>query len=288
MIKTAIAHLKGGVGKSTTTLFVAEHWALKGLRVLVVDLDPQASVSHMLLSRRGLLRWETSHKTLPHFLADIRDGVQQPALSYIVMRASDMLELRDKSSPGYVSIIPSIPRLWFDGYDIDRFFFSNNQDPTVAIANVLENFFNEIVSHFDCVFLDCPPGFGTFTRAALRLADKIVSPTIADNTSVRSLVDFVNLGLIRSLNIDPRQRLLVVVSKFTGTNNQKTVLEYLRQSFHVISPPIPMRDHVLNATECLDGRTRKYAQKYQRPLHRPLATDVKKMSNALYSAIIES
>jgi cellulose biosynthesis protein BcsQ len=36
MIKTAVANLKGGVGKSTTTLFLAEHWAVFQRKVLVI------------------------------------------------------------------------------------------------------------------------------------------------------------------------------------------------------------------------------------------------------------
>jgi len=63
MITTAVANLKGGVGKSTTTLFVAEHWALKGNKLLVVDLDPQASTSFMLLSRRRVEQLEHDLRT---------------------------------------------------------------------------------------------------------------------------------------------------------------------------------------------------------------------------------
>ena len=62
MKKIAIAHLKGGVGKSTTTLFLAEQWSLKHKkRVLVIDLDPQSNVSYMLLSRRKVEEWGAGH-----------------------------------------------------------------------------------------------------------------------------------------------------------------------------------------------------------------------------------
>ena len=51
----AIANLKGGVGKSTTTLMLADGLAyFYGANILVVDLDPQASTSQMLLTDRGL------------------------------------------------------------------------------------------------------------------------------------------------------------------------------------------------------------------------------------------
>lgn len=62
--KLAIANLKGGVGKSTTTLFLAETLAVfHNLSILVVDLDPQSNASFMLLSRDGLHQAENSGNT---------------------------------------------------------------------------------------------------------------------------------------------------------------------------------------------------------------------------------
>ena len=48
-VRIAIANVRGGVGKSTTSMMLAEGLALKQLRVLVLDIDPQAMVSELLL-----------------------------------------------------------------------------------------------------------------------------------------------------------------------------------------------------------------------------------------------
>ena len=54
-LTVAIANLKGGVGKSTTTVMLADGLAYYyGMNVLVIDLDPQANSSQMLLTERGV------------------------------------------------------------------------------------------------------------------------------------------------------------------------------------------------------------------------------------------
>jgi cellulose biosynthesis protein BcsQ len=287
MITTAVANLKGGVGKSTATLFLAEHWALKGRKVLVIDLDPQSNTSFMLLSRQRVEQLEHDRRTLPHLFADARNGARRAALNYIVSHASDLSELAPGNAHGgFVSILPSIPRLWFDEYDFVKHCYLNGLDPVEKRVEILSSFLQEISNHYGYVLLDCPPGFSTLTRSALRLADKIVAPTIADNTSVRSLRDFVEIGLRETLAIAPEHKLYVIISKFSPWNNQRAVLDGLRATYNVVLPPVPMKDQVLAATEHLHGRTRTYAQKYRRPRYSPLAPHVAGMCEALYQAIV--
>lgn len=287
MIKTAIANLKGGVGKSSTTLFLAEHWAVfHGQRVLVLDLDPQANASYMLLSRTGVEKAESARKTLYHLLSDRLNGTHQNMMSYIWLRASDLREINGNLTQSFVSIVPSIPKLWFQQYDFDRTLYAAGINPIATLTSLLHVFLDEVAQHYTCVLFDCPPGFGTLTRAALQLADHIVAPTIADYTSMRSLHDFVALGLRDTLELDVDDRLHVVVSKFTGTNNQLQALDILRNAYHVREPVIPMRDQVQVVAERHATQTRTYAQKYGRPVMRPLKPHVKGMSDALYAAII--
>ena len=283
----AVANLKGGVGKSTTTLFLAEHWALKGKRVLVIDLDPQANASFMLLSRRGVERCEVEEKTLPHLFLHSQNDTRRPALAYIEARASDLMELRPPSK-GFVSLMPSVPRLWIDEYDFDRSRYQQNDDPVQARLTIFRELLADIKSNYDCVLLDCPPGFSTLTRSALRLADKIISPTIADHVSVRSLGDFVAIGLDTLLGPQGRKRLGVVVSKYSPTTDQAAELDLLKKNFSVLGSPIPLRDQVVKATRCAETLQRTYAQKYDRPIGSRLGPHVRNMCDAVYKAVFES
>jgi cellulose biosynthesis protein BcsQ len=281
----AVAHLKGGVGKSTTTLFLAEHWALAGDRVLVIDLDPQSNSSFMLLSREGLTNWEHANKTLPDLFRDVRSGEHRGKFAeYVVPRGSDLLELTGAGSRGQVSVLPSIPRLWFEEYEFDKLCHRNGSDPTVERMAVLRDLLRDMASSFEFVLIDCPPGFGSLTRAGICLADAIITPTIPDYVSTRSLADFFEYGLRRGLNIDPRETVNLVISKFTGTNFQKNVLDLLRHSYSVIEPPLRMKDDVLWATEHIEGRVRNYGEKYPDTIR----SDVRAMATEARRRIIGS
>jgi cellulose biosynthesis protein BcsQ len=286
MIKTAVANLKGGVGKSSTTLFLAEHWAVfQGRKVLVVDLDPQANASYMLLSRAGVEQAEHARQTLPHLFEDALNGRRRNSMAYIVPRASDLSEISGDNARGHVSIVPSIPKLWFQQHDFDRSLYQAGEDPVAKLAHVLEAVLDDVAPHYDCALFDCPPGFGTSSRAVLQFSDHIVTPTIADYTSMRSLQDFITLGLQHTLGLGSTQNLHIVVSKFSGTSSQRQALDILRQAYRVREPAIPMRDQVQVVAERHATRMRTYAQKYDRPRLRPLKPHVKGMSDSLYRAI---
>jgi len=286
MKKAAVANLKGGVGKSSTTLFLAEHWAVfQHRKVLVMDLDPQANASYMLLSRDGVEQAKNARQTLLHLFEDTLREHPQNAMAYIVPRASDLTVINGNGAQSFVSIVPSIPKLWFQQYDLDRHLYTIGQDPVATLTALLQGFLDKVAQNYHCVLFDCPPGFGTLSRAALQIADHIVAPTIADYTSMRSLQDFVTLGLTDTLHLDVDRKLHVVVSKFTGTNSQMQALDILRQSYRVREPVIPMRDQVQVVAERHATQTRTYAQKYGRPITRPLKPHVKGMSDALYNAI---
>lgn len=290
MITIAVANLKGGVGKSTTTLFLAEHWAaFQRRRVLVVDLDPQGNASYMLLSRAGVESAEHARKTLPHLFEDmsrVQRGERLIPMAYIEPRASDLHEISGANAAGHVSIVPSIPKLWFEQHDFDRALYLAGEDPVERLAGILRDFIDSVSNLYHCVLFDCPPGFGTASRAALRLADHIVAPTIADYTSMRSLRDFVTLGLRGTLGLQGDSNFHVVISKFTGTNSQQRALGVLRDEYPVREPVIPMRDQVQVVAERHATRSRAYEQKYGGYL-RPLKPHVKGLSDTLYGHIFE-
>lgn len=285
----AVANLKGGVGKSTTTLFLAEYWALAGKKVLVIDLDPQSNSSFMLLSRDGLDTWERAGKTVAHFFQDARANKLRAWSSYIVPRSSDLSELLAARPVGVISMLPSIPRLWFEEYEFDRHCHVEGIDPVKERQERLTVLLQCLpAAAYDAVLIDCPPGFGSLTRAGLRLANAIVTPTIADYVSSRSLADFFHyglrdrMGIAASRSINAAQPVYIVVSKYKSTKFQNRIVDLLKETYNVIMPPVGYRDDVLAATEYLEGRQRTRSQKYSSALNR----DLEPMTAAVWRAIM--
>ena len=107
-IRIAIANHKGGVAKSTTTLMVAEGLAAYyRLRVLVVDMDPQCSVSSMLLSGSGADRAAGFQRSFAQILTHLADGIPVQLSRVLSPKASDLIELRDASDTRRVDLIAS-------------------------------------------------------------------------------------------------------------------------------------------------------------------------------------
>jgi len=63
----SVVNMKGGVGKSTTVASLAEVLASEGMRVLVIDLDPQSNVSMMLAGQDKWIELRQSNRTIDDY-----------------------------------------------------------------------------------------------------------------------------------------------------------------------------------------------------------------------------
>lgn len=160
----AVANQKGGVGKTTSTFNLATAKALKGKRVLMIDLDPQSSLTIACGIEPGEERLE-GYSTINLF-----------------DRKSDVLETAFK----------------VNGLDKEKFLFVVPSDPGLSITETaittieLKEFFIKDAcevfdSHFDYIFLDCPPNLGPFVINALVAADEVIIPVKTDYLSFRGL-----------------------------------------------------------------------------------------------------
>jgi chromosome partitioning protein len=203
----ATINLKGGVGKSTTTVSVAFIMAgFFGKRVLVIDLDPQTNATAMLIGEERWRELNDAGHTLAQLFADaIAPNGSEPSFQMdatLQKRVGRVLEApRVDLLPSSLDLIGLQDRLVTMPSGP---FFAN------VPTDVLHRATRDLVNEYDYVLIDCPPNLGLITLNGLRIADGYIIPTIPDILSTygidqieRRIADFaINIGIpIRPLGI---------------------------------------------------------------------------------------
>jgi chromosome partitioning protein len=172
----ALANQKGGVGKTTTTINLATALAATGLRVLVVDCDPQGNASTGL----GIDRKSRTVSTYEVLLGS--HDASEAVLPTCV--------------PGLM-IMPSAATL--SGAEIELVDLDRRSH---RLANALSS-----LEKFDFVLIDCPPSLGLLTVNALVAADAVLVPLQAEFFALEGLsqllgtIERVRGGLNRRLSL---------------------------------------------------------------------------------------
>ena len=175
----ALTNFKGGSGKTTTTTHLAQHLALKGYRVLAIDLDPQASMSSLFgyQPELDLAGNDTIYGAIRY------DDERRPLADIIRKTYVDGLDL----VPGNLELQEyehTTPRMLatrgHDGNPDDPLFFARVQR---AIASVAED--------YDVVVLDCPPQLGFLTLGALCAATSVIVTVHPQMLDVASMSQFL-------------------------------------------------------------------------------------------------
>jgi len=182
----AVMNTKGGVGKSTILLSIAETLAtFHDKNVLVIDSDAQASVSSMLMSTADLYKLQSSSLTIVDYLvATVLNDQPEEWPRFVVRSVSDVDDARS------VYLIPSDVQLTLFEREVSR--ESLHARLRAAIADLLA----QVRSVFDVVLIDCPPGLSILTESWLREADWHLTPTKADYISTCGLEVFRRFKMI--------------------------------------------------------------------------------------------
>lgn len=266
----AISNLKGGVGKSTTTMMLAEGLALRGKKLLVVDLDPQSNSSYMLMSKQSVLQIARGPNHFAAFLQSlVSDGPGLAFGNYVTQHVSDLKELTHQET-GRVDLVAAVPKLRFAEFDFERQYVNRHglADADLFLAEQITKGIGTLPVKYDAVLFDCSPAFSVTTRAALRAATHILSPTIPDFLSVVGLADFVTFGLRDALKCDTKPHAVVVTKYRRQDEGMAREDERLRQKYRVIGPRIPVSNNITRATEhARSGQLRLLREKYKGGIH---------------------
>ncbi len=199
----AVVNQKGGTSKTTTAVNLAAALATRGERVLVIDLDPQATASAWL-----------GHPDGGRGLSDLlTDGTG--SLSTLAVPSS---------APG-VDVVSSSSTL----AGIERYHALSG---TPGAEYVLRDALRLLPTRYDWIFIDCPPSLGLLVVSALTAADGVLVPvetSVLAYTAVGQLLRTVDAVKTR---LNPKLAITgMVACRVSRTRHAMDVMELLRNRF---------------------------------------------------------
>jgi len=225
----AVQNFKGGVGKSTLSVHLAQYLAIQGYRVAIIDCDSQGSST-----------------TLFGYVPDL--DLDENQTLYPFLREDDMKSLDyallDTHFDG-LKLIPANLRLFQSEYELAARMARGGRQLLDRLAQGIAS----IADRFDVVILDPPPALGAISLSVLRAANALVipvPPTVMDFSSTTSFLTMLDetLSHLAELDLAPELNFIrVVASKVDeGKSMQKEMIGLMRQVFGLAMVRTPLKD----------------------------------------------
>ena len=205
---------KGGSGKTTTTVNLAATLAEKGLRVLVVDVDPQANAT----------TWFAIPNTPKGLFACLCENAR---IESIVV----------KSAVSGVDVAPS--SAWLVG--AERALMAE-----LGAETILRRRLKEVADRYDIALIDTPPTLGILTVGALVAADQVLVPVEAHVLALNGLAQLMTtIGTVRDRLNEKLELLGIVASRVDArTRHSVEVVEELRKRFPADTCKTVIRENI--------------------------------------------
>ena len=204
----AVANQKGGVGKTTTTENLGVGLTRKGNKVLVIDADPQASLTISL----GYGRPDEIPITLSDLLSKTIQGEE-------VSEGEGILHLKEG-----VDLIPS--NITLAGTELSLVNVNSRE-------NVLKQYLENMKSHYDFILIDCMPSLGMLTVNALAAADQVIIPVQATYLSAKGLEQLLNTIRRVRQQMNPKLKIegILLTMVDARTNDAKEISKLIRNAY---------------------------------------------------------
>lgn len=194
----SVINHKGGVGKTTTTAYLGEALANKGFKVLLIDIDPQGSLSEVLNIKVG-------EKQVFHSLLNLE------------------IPLAIQPVQTNLDIVPS---------DIELSTAEKELSNKIGGELRLKVAINKVSKNYDFILIDCPPSLNILTITAMQASNGCLITTLPEQLAYKGLVVLLErISEVRAL-LNPSLELDGIV--FTMVKNNSIHREYkelIRQQF---------------------------------------------------------
>lgn len=212
-------NFKGGSGKTTSAVHSAHKFSLKGYRVLVVDIDPQASLTTLFGYRPEL------------------DFIESGTI-YDAIRYEDPVPLSQVIQETFFTGIDIAP----GGLLLQEF---EHETPQALISNIQPPFFSrmatalqEVEDDYDVIIFDCPPQLGYLTMAALCASTGVLITIVPNMLDVASMSQFLQmsadlLDVVSNAGADMQFDFMrFLINRYEPNDGpQQQVVAFLRQLF---------------------------------------------------------
>jgi chromosome partitioning protein len=222
-----VANQKGGVGKTTSAVNIAAAMALAGLKVLVIDLDPQGNAS---------TAFGVDHQEDASGSYDVL--VDQVAIADVMVAA-----------PGYESLWVLPASLDLASADMELITTVPDIERPFRLREALDDFLSQY--EMDYVFVDCPPSLGMLTINALAAVIEVMIPIQCEFYALEGVQQLMRTIEFAKERLNPALGISTILLTMynTSTNLSQQVAASVREYFgdKVLDAVIPRSTYVAEA-----------------------------------------
>lgn len=193
----SVINYKGGVGKTTTTANLAAELAWRGRKVLLLDLDSQASLTFSFIRPDQWSNDFEKNGTVKSWF-DSFDSHSPIPLQSLIFQPQEITDHLRRSPRGEVHLVPS--HLGLINVDLELATALGGASLNQAKVNFLRvhrrlrDALVPVVENFDFILIDCPPNFNIVTKNAIVASDYILVPAKPDYLSTLG-IDYLKRNL---------------------------------------------------------------------------------------------